>query len=50
MRYVFLLWLLSAVSAQAQILVSGHLLDERGQPVPYASIALTDGRTGTASN
>ena len=50
MRYVFFLWLLSVVSAQAQILVSGHLLDERGQPVPYASIALTDGRTGTASN
>lgn len=45
----FLLFLLATV-AQAQILVSGRLVDEKQQPVPYASIALADGRSGTASN
>lgn len=44
------MWCLWAVSAQAQFLVSGRLVDERQQPVPYASVTLADGRTGTASN
>ncbi|WP_210520852.1 carboxypeptidase-like regulatory domain-containing protein [Hymenobacter terricola] len=47
---ILLLLLLSVLSAQAQILVSGRLVDENQQPVPYASVALADGRTGTASN
>lgn len=45
-----LLLLLLATVAQAQILVSGRLVDEKQQPVPYASIALADGHAGTASN
>ncbi|MBO2007861.1 carboxypeptidase-like regulatory domain-containing protein [Hymenobacter negativus] len=52
MRYLFLFGLLMAMmgSVQAQITVSGRLVDEKQQPVPYASVALADGRTGTASN
>ncbi len=52
MRRFSILMLLLAVacSVRAQVLVSGRVLDDRQQPVPYASIALTDGRTGTASN
>jgi hypothetical protein len=50
MRYFLFVWLLVASSAQAQVLVSGRLVDEKQQPVPYASIALADGSTGTASN
>lgn len=48
----FSLWvaLLVVFSTQAQIIVSGRLVDEKQQPVPYASVALADGRTGTASN
>ena len=34
----------------AQQVVSGRLVDEQQQPVPYASVALADGQTGTASN
>lgn len=50
-RALFLLLLLFvATTASAQMLVSGRLVDEKQQPVPYASIALADGRTGTASN
>ena len=50
MRYFLLLWLLAALPGRAQTLISGRLVDERGQPVPYASVALADGRRGTASN
>jgi hypothetical protein len=50
MRFFLLLCLLLPLAAQAQILVSGRLVDERQQPVPYASVALADGRSGTASN
>jgi hypothetical protein len=51
MRTFFLGWLLlAALTGQGQILVTGRLVDERQQPVPFASIALADGRTGTASN
>ena len=39
-----------ALPASAQFFVSGQLLDEYQQPVSFASIALADGRTGTASN
>ncbi len=49
---ILLLWgfLSSTLLGRAQILVSGRLVDEHGQPVPYASVASADGRTGTASN
>ncbi|GAB3571534.1 peptidase associated/transthyretin-like domain-containing protein [Hymenobacter daeguensis] len=51
MRHLlFCLLLLKLTAAPAQVLVSGRLVDEKQQPVPYASIALADGRTGTASN
>ena len=51
MRYFFLLLLaLATLPSQAQFLVSGKLLDEHQQPVPFASVALADGRSGTASN
>jgi hypothetical protein len=45
-----LLLLLTITVAPAQILISGRLVDEKQQPVPYASIALADGHAGTASN
>lgn len=44
------LLLAATCSVHAQIIVSGRLVDDKQQPVPYASIALADGRTGTASN
>ena len=44
-----LIWLMPWLG-HAQIVVTGRLVDERQQPVPYASIALADGGTGTASN
>ena len=50
MRYFLFFWLLATTSIHAQNLVSGRLVDEHQQPVPYASIALVDGSTGTASN
>ena len=51
MRFFFFVGLLlSALAGQAQIIVSGRLLDEHQQPVPFASIAPADGHTGTASN
>ncbi len=50
MRYFVLLWALLAVPVQAQVLVAGRVVDEKGQPVPYASVALADGRAGTATN
>jgi hypothetical protein len=51
MRLFFcLLVLLVALPGMAQVQVSGRLIDERQQPVPYASIALADGQAGTASN
>ena len=50
MRYLLILLLLATVPARAQTLISGRLVDERGQPVPYASVALAAGRRGTASN
>ena len=51
MRLFFcLLVLLGALPGMAQAQVSGHLVDEHQQPVPYASIALADGQAGTASN
>jgi hypothetical protein len=52
MRCFFLVGLLftTTCSVQAQIIISGRLVDEKQQPVPYASVALADGRTGTASN
>jgi hypothetical protein len=49
-RLLFFLLLLKLTAAPAQILVSGRLIDEKQQPVPYASIALADGHAGTASN
>ncbi|MGI4885112.1 MAG: carboxypeptidase regulatory-like domain-containing protein [Janthinobacterium lividum] len=30
--------------------MTGRVVDEKGQPVPYASVALAHGRTGTATN
>ncbi len=42
--------MLVAIVSHAQIFVSGRLLDEHQQPVPFASVALADGSTGTASN
>lgn len=45
-----LLVLLSGCPAVAQGVVTGRVVDEKGQPVPYASVALADGRTGTATN
>lgn len=30
--------------------MTGRVVDERDQPVPYASVALANGRTGTATN
>ena len=55
MRYAYcllgpLLGLCVRYSAAAQGLVTGRVVDEKGQPVPYASVALADGRTGTATN
>lgn len=51
MRGLFMLvFFLVTLPGQAQIVVSGRLVDERQQPVPYASVALGDGSTGTASN
>ena len=50
MRYFVLLWALLAVPVQAQVLVAGRVVDEKGRPVPYASVALADGHTGTATN
>lgn len=51
MRPLFFGWLLLMPwLGQAQIVVTGRLVDEQQQPVPYASIALADGSTGTASN
>ncbi len=45
-----LLVLLSGCPTAAQGLVTGRVVDEKGEPVPYASVALADGRTGTATN
>ena len=42
--------LLAMLPVSAQVVVSGRLVDEQQQPVPYASISLADGRSGTASN
>lgn len=42
--------LLLAFISPAQTLISGRLVDERQQPIPFASVALADGQTGTASN
>ncbi|TPG71954.1 carboxypeptidase-like regulatory domain-containing protein [Hymenobacter nivis] len=55
MRYFYcllgaLLLLCAHGPAAAQGLVTGRVVDEKGQPVPYASVALADGRTGTATN
>lgn len=55
MRYFYcllgaLLVLWPGCPAAAQGLVTGRVVDEQGQPVPYASVALADGRTGTATN
>ena len=50
MRYFLLLCFLIPFVASAQAVVSGRLVDEQQQPVPYASVALADGRAGTASN
>lgn len=50
MRYFLLFWLLISVPVRAQIMVSGRLVNDKQQPVPYASIALADGSSGTASN
>ena len=52
MRILLMIFLaFPALSAAAQgVVVSGRLVDEHQQPVPYASVALADGRTGTVSN
>ncbi len=50
MRYFVLLWALLALPARAQVLILGRVVDEKGQPVAYASVALADGRAGTATN
>ncbi|OGX81578.1 carboxypeptidase-like regulatory domain-containing protein [Hymenobacter coccineus] len=55
MRYFYcllgaLLVLCAHGPAAAQVLVTGRVVDEKGQPVPYASVALADGHTGTATN
>lgn len=43
-------FLLASLAGHSQLLVSGRLVDEHQLPVPYASVALADGSTGTASN
>jgi hypothetical protein len=45
------LWLLLTVAALGQgFWVEGRVLDERQQPVPYASVAWVNGAGGTATN
>jgi hypothetical protein len=45
---LLILW--AAYPVAAQVMITGRVVDEKGQPVPYASVALADGRTGTATN
>ena len=47
---LFLLWILSSMSAYSQTLIKGKVTDEHSLPIPYASVSIKNSSDGTTTD